>query len=266
MTNNEELNFPFVNRKMLDFEQGATFSLLVNTISATSTASSLTIQGFTKSGVFKYLCDISAAGGKQEFVFQLPDIPIFISMIQGQSGVAPNNIWAMVRLRINNDTALILMQGYPNPYSSISWPNSQVPDPISRTGAISTLSMPNPAAGAEWSATVGANQRWEITGINCVLTASATVANRRPAIQYRAGGKVYTLIPTLADITAGQAVKLKYFLGAISINDQTGLIQTMPLPHKMTFGGGATISSVTTNLQTDDQYSDIVLILNVFYL
>jgi len=266
MTNNEELNFPFVNRKMLDFEQGATFSLLVDTVSAAGVTSSLTIQGFTKSGVFKYFCDIAAAGGAQQFTFQLPDIPIFISMIQGQSGVSPNNIWAMVRLRINNDTALILMQGYPNPYSSISWPNSQVSDPMSQRGAISTVSVPNPMAGVEWVATVPTRQRWEITGINCVLTASATVANRRPAIRFMAGGKVYTLIPTLADITAGQAVKLKYFLGAISINDQTGLIQTMPLPYKMTFGSGATITSITTNLQADDQYSDIVLILNVFYL
>ena len=92
MTNNEELNFPFVNRKMLDFEQGAIFSLLVTTISPANPPTQLTIQGATKNGPFKCFCDITPVGGKQTFTFRLTDIPIFLSTVQSSITQQQNGI------------------------------------------------------------------------------------------------------------------------------------------------------------------------------
>ncbi len=266
MPDDKELSFPFVNRKMLDFDHSAVFTLLVNTVSATVVATSLTIQGMTKYGVFKYSCGITATGGKQSFTFNLPDIPIFLSVIQEDTSFGPNNVYVMVKLRINNDVAVILTQGYANENSSLSWPSQEVVDPMSKMGALSTIAANNPAAGAEWTRTVGSYQYWEILALHFTLTTSADVANRRPAIKIAGVATTYLTIPTPATITASKAYKINCYKGAIGTDDQIGLIQTVPLPDKLVLGPGAVISTVTTGIQAADQYSDILFTANIFYI
>jgi len=266
MPNDKELNFPFVNRKMLDFESGATFSLLVNTVSAAAIATQLTINGITKDGTFKYLCDLDPVGGKQQFKFRLTDIPIFLSVIQSSTSSGQNNIWIEVKLQVNDDITLTLTQGYPNATESLSWPSQQPIDKISNIGFLQALQVATPAAGEEWTRTIPANEWCEIISVSCKLVTSATVANRRPTIKFSYGGSQFLQIPTPASITASQTSKIFCFRGAIGTDDQVGLIQTLPLPNDLILGPGGIIGSETTNLQANDEYQNIYILLRRFLI
>ena len=259
-------SFPFVTRRMLDFEDGCNFTLIVNTLSATSYASTLTIQGMTKMGAFKYACLIVTGGTVQTFTFKLPDVPIFLSAVEENPDVGPNNVWVIIKLSVNGDVGMILTQGYPSDRIGISWPIQQQINPISNLGANSLLTVTVPAAGAEWTTTVPANQRWEIRSIIFTFTASSTIASRRPGIQIKLPTNVFWSIPAPADILLSQVSTINFYKGAIDINDQTGFRQTAPLPDKIVLGPTTVINSLTTNIQAGDQYSAIRFEIAIFYI
>lgn len=262
----KDLQLPFITRKMLDFGESANFTLIIDTMSASSYTSSLNIQGMTKAGVFKYSCTIETGGALQTFSFKLPDIPIFLSIIEENPNIGPNNVWVIVKLGVNGDVGMILTQGYPSDRIGISWPIQQQVPALAENGANTLVTVAVPAAGAEWSVTIPANQKWEIRSIFFIFTASAVVASRRPGVEIKFPTNVYFSIPTVADVIISQAYTFNFYKGAISINDATGFRQTAPLPEKIIVGASIVINSLTTNIQAGDQYSEIRMEVAIFYI
>jgi hypothetical protein len=250
---------------MLDFEEASSFALTIETVSAVLYSGTLTIQGATKAGVFKYAAKIVPGTFVQSFTFPIADIPIFVSVIQDDVTTGPNNIWAVLKLTINKDVAMILTQGYPSDNSSISWPSQQPINNVSERGAKSTLTGMPAGAGLNWSDTVGVNQFHELLSVRIVFQTGVAVVNRRPALKIVSNGQTRMLIPSAADIPASQIIDLNWIKGAQNLNDATGLRQTMPLCDNLLLGNGDIIGTDITNIQPGDAINEIYLLENVFY-
>ena len=266
MQNDESLGLPFVTRKMLDFENASTFKIVIEITANPSAATSITIQGATKQGPFKFLCEIAAGAPKQSLTFAIPDFPIILSLIQSSTAAFANGIWAMVKLSINGDIVAILTQGYINNSASIAWPEQQREHPLDKFGTLQIQLPAAPAVNTEWTITVPAQQRWEILSIYSRLVTVIAAANRRPILKVTTSGLPHVFIPTPADIVANTQVKVIYQKNALGTIDLTNLIQTVPLPDQLIVNSGDIISSETTNMQGGDRWYDIVIRAGVFFI
>jgi len=258
-----EYGLPYIMRKMLDFESGTSFDLEVITASKLTTL--LEITGMTKEGTFKLGLTTDGLTAAQTTIFNLPDLPIWLTVKTDGITASVNDVFVMVYVRANKTRLQLLCQGFIGQFSGINFPNQVPLSPLQISGNMGRVGIANPAAGAEFSITIPAGEYWKINQIYATLTTDATVASRRPVLALRDIAGTQTRIPSAADITAGQAAKLHWFKGAGVINDATGLYQSMPFPMELLLSPGYIILSATANIQAADQWSAISIYRSIFY-
>lgn len=122
-----------------------------------------------------------------------------------------------------------------------------------------TIVVPNPGAGAEWSASPPAGCTWDVLHIKYVFTTSAVVANRQETITVSDGATTFTRIGY--GIAHAASLGINYYwgrlLGAISAA-LGGAATSYALPELIVPVGGS-ISSSTNNLDAGDAYTGISL-------
>jgi len=125
-------------------------------------------------------------------------------------------------------------------------------------GMLTVVSVANPAAGAEISVTVPANERWELLALLFTFTTSATAANRTPAIQI--GDGTNTAVRVIYHSTIAASIALAMAWATTGSNAYAaGLRSITPLPVGLTMEAGWIVSTSTALIQVDDQYSAITL-------
>jgi hypothetical protein len=122
----------------------------------------------------------------------------------------------------------------------------------------------NPAAGAEWSVTVPANQLWKVTSVTATLVTAVAAANREVSLVTDDGAVITTTSPTglthVASLT--KAYTWIAFLswrgvGAQALNQVTGMGEHwLPAGHR--------IRTVTTNIQAADDWSAPVIVFESY--
>jgi len=123
---------------------------------------------------------------------------------------------------------------------------------------VTTLSVANPAPGADFSTTVTASQVWELQAIRFVLTCSVTVANREVSITLDDGTNVYLKIAATTNQTASQAKGYNFGdLGSAWTSSGAGNFM-LPLGRPLVAAGGRIRSSVQ-NIDATDQLSGIFI-------
>jgi hypothetical protein len=121
------------------------------------------------------------------------------------------------------------------------------------------IDVPNPAAGANWSATASQGGAWLVRGVAMVLTTSAAVANRLVGLQGTEGTDVTFSISASAVQAASLANRYQAFTGATSQAGASGVL-TLGWPNEgLYLPIGCTLSSTTALIDVADQYSAIVL-------
>jgi len=120
------------------------------------------------------------------------------------------------------------------------------------------ITLPKPAAGADFSAKVPSPARWRVQCLQAQLLTDAVAVNRVPhlVITDGQGNSVYNfpspsnqVASTTAQYSAGTTVVSTQFDGAV--------VWVLPYPMKLLQGW--TIGSLTTALDPGDQWSNIVL-------
>ena len=121
---------------------------------------------------------------------------------------------------------------------------------------VSTVVVPNPAAGADWSYAVTALGM--LVAFTAELVTSATVATRTVAINLKdSGGNLIAAAVAPANQAAGQGV---IYQGQTSGQAQAvGAVDIVLFPTGLVLPIGAIISSSTAAIQAGDQWSAIVL-------
>jgi len=114
----------------------------------------------------------------------------------------------------------------------------------------------NPAAGADWLATVPAGHVWRVLGISAQLTTSAAVANRIPFIALGDGVATFWDTPFRDEIAASLSFRYRLFPTAGAIGYESWEFAPMPEVDLMP---GWTVGSSTTSLQAADQWLNIAI-------
>lgn len=187
-----------------------------------------------------------------------------LSVSNLNSGLADNTCFVEVGLQHSSNTGVpqhtIIVQGYVTNLFSLEWPTLSVRggvvNPTRYTPVSATVA--NPAAGAEWTYTVGAGLSYQLETVRFQLVTSATVATRSARIRITDG----TNELFKSDVNATQAASLtqQYYGGAgLAPFTASPTVFMVQIPVGMVLGGGWTVGSNSLNLQVADQYSGIFL-------
>lgn len=127
-------------------------------------------------------------------------------------------------------------------------------------GVVYSVSVANPAPGADWSYALPAPAR--LKAAVAQLTCGAAAANRVPQFYFGATNVGVNLPLLPAVLTATQVAVVNAFPGAgapAEVSPSAGLYYgTVGIPDVM-LPTGATVNSATTNIQAADQWGGIVL-------
>lgn len=118
-----------------------------------------------------------------------------------------------------------------------------------------------PIAGAEFTAQVPGGTVWELLSVFGILTTSATVANRMPALIVRdADGVQLERISASTNEAASTTVSWWWGVGLGAENTSNGISTPLPTP-PIPMQAGWTLTSSTANLDATDAWSKVVLIV-----
>lgn len=128
-----------------------------------------------------------------------------------------------------------------------------------RQRLVKPVAVTQPALGAEWSVQVPANAYWEVVFLSQVFSTSAVVANRGAhVVGGGTDGRVLRVPPAAVQAASAGSLLVYSQAGAsYSAGGVTGGTE-IPLP-VVTLPPGATLGSLTVNLDVGDQYTSIVL-------
>lgn len=252
MPSEEFSNLPFITRKMLAFEHGAKFQLLVSYV--TSNVETVRITGSTREGPFTF--DIPLAAGVQtgSSYFGIPDIPLWIAAGPLTAGTEPSGCHLDVSLYINETITCGLCMGNATSNTFLVWPNPAPPTPLQLRGEVLKVTGTDPAANVEISETMNAQTYCKLKSIRFTLVTDANVANRRVELQIKDSASALLSLPAIADQVAGTTVIYTWGEGLPTISDATGLKQQMSLPADFVIPPSGVITTVTKNRQATDNF------------
>lgn len=258
-------SLPFVHRDMLDFESGATFGLRIQ--SRSSISDRVTIRGATRAGTFVLQHTTDLNGGLQEETFNLPDLPIWVSVVDNATAYLRGELYVNVDLIVNGDPVHSLLAGYTYSGLSLSWPpiNSTPPEPTQ--GALVTVTSANPAAGVELSHTVPAGQYWKVRAIRFTLVAAAAAASRFVHLQFKdaSGNIIYDCVSNTAQIIS-ETKTYACFPNNAGGNPTDGGIIYLPIPSEIILTDDFTINTLTTALNAGDNFGTMVIHIERYFM
>jgi len=150
----------------------------------------------------------------------------------------------------------VLCAGYLTTSQGMSWPDRQPMQSAEGPGWPLSISVGNPAAGADWTYTLPTTQRLDVYGVHALLTTSATAGTRTVTLKVTDGANTLFLI----DATNTQAISLAYdytMYPSSFAGGSAGTHQYIPLPEPLVLMQGWTIGTTTANISATDQWSAI---------
>ena len=184
-------------------------------------------------------------------------------MFLGVSGTITQRGMCYAQVWMTNDpqssgAISLLAQGYIYIGSPLILGVYVEPGPASGHGNVRTISLGNPAAGAEY-VTIGVptGTLWKVRTFQGTLVAAAVAVNRKPVLSYDDGTNVFLRSSPGGVATTGQTVQFSGGIGQspTDVNDTASLAGdtiSWGLPDCVIVAGGD-ISFLTLNIQgTDD--------------
>jgi hypothetical protein len=131
-------------------------------------------------------------------------------------------------------------------------------------GALVREEFAAPAAGKPWKVTIPAAYLWRIVSLRVVLTSSAQAANRSPGVAILDNrGTIYYEAVAAQVLPAAQKVGVSVVESPTLITSEKDVPQVLAIP-EMLFEPEFVLEGVTTNLQTEDQFSAVQVLAEQF--
>ena len=149
----------------------------------------------TREGVFMFTYTPPNTGAANPVLLGIPDIPMYVSVIDRDGDIEPGQCYASLSLFINGDLLYELCSGIIYSGKSISFPPSFAEHPRPNLGFLDSSALPNAAAGSEISLGTSLVQEWHIIWVRFRLVTSSAVADRRVhlSLQSSAGVNLYCI-------------------------------------------------------------------------
>jgi len=153
----------------------------------------------------------------------------------------------------------VLGSRYLTGQDGVTFPGGRQDAPTEGAGWLHTVTISNPAAGADWTQAVPAGARWLVRLVRGTFVTSATVASRNPLLRVQPG----TVLYTVAQGTLTQAASLteSYTWSPTTAGEflNVGAV-TRQLPIDLRLPAAGSVLSLTANIQTTDQWSGLELL------
>lgn len=250
-------NPPFLTRKDLAFQEGKQFGIEINIV--TDRPYIVILRGITKEGPFEYNTVNTATSVNETFFYNIPDIPIMLTVQIKQDGIPVYYGKISAYLTINRSRYGVLIQGNLNGFDTLSWPNQLPLTELQTRGFIRSNTIANPAPGAELSTILSDNGWMRIKAIQFNLTTDATVAVRRVSFvvdPIQLGGLV---MPANVSQIAGTTKTYIFGEGLATIDDAISNIISAPIFNDILLPALSGIKIQVQNIQATDQLSNIKL-------
>jgi len=157
-------------------------------------------------------------------------------------------------------SGIVLVQGYVDEFSYLSWPNSPLVEAGEGAGRMRNI-QPTLAAGANWIAKTTSAQRWEVISVQCRLTTSAAVPARQVTlIPFDALGNSVLRIPCNFTQAASTTLAYDFYNSAAHIQTNTIWV-TAPFPQGLMLDPGMSIQSAVNNLDAGDTWSFVSVLV-----
>jgi hypothetical protein len=162
-----------------------------------------------------------------------------------------------------NTPLLTLLRGFVSTNHPIRYPFSEAGSVAPEPGLVNVFTVANPAAGTDISITVPAGVVLRIQSIKFVLTTSASVATRQVTIAIDDGVNTYFTAASPSTQIASQTVT---YCAAENMQPQAAAagIVMLPLPLTLHALQSHRLRTVTSGIQSGDQFSGIVYYARVF--
>lgn len=250
MENNQDKALPFITRDMLHFSYASRIQLEVRYVARA--LGSINIVGATKEGTFNFKFTTALdLYGSQEW-FNLPDIPIWVSVIDEGETFKEGEVWIKLSLRINDDLMMSYCSGYVHQFKSLSWPSTQMENPSPFKGTVDVTSSADPAAGAQLTYTMDDGVAFKINAITFTLVTDATAANRIVHILF--DPKQNGSFECISSVSQTASTTKKYHcipIGTAGVyTDDNDII--IPIPADLILPGESKIQTTVTNMQAGD--------------
>ena len=259
-------SLPFLTRKMLAFEEGAVFDLEV--LIRDKWYADYKIIGATKEGPFTLLAQGDGSGDEVSYVFNITNVPLFITLTTEDTSVDRTDTYARVFLRINKTRVLKLFAGFIYQRKSLGWPITESDDPVLKIGTFGYGSSADPAAGAEITQTVPAGYLWIVESCAFTLITDATVATRQVHLIIDDGSSTPVMVEALAGATQAANLTRTYRFGKYGSLPVASANLTILglLPNTLILPAGYRIRTVTDNLQAGDNYGKAYIFTQFLYV
>lgn len=156
-----------------------------------------------------------------------------------------------------------LIAGYPGSNCRIGFPQSPPITQLDGRGATRSISVINPAPGADFSQTVPVGADWIVRAVTFQLVSSATVAARQASLAILdAGGNTVLRSAAVGTQAASLTQLYSFFNGATA--DIGVPVVNGGLPNEFHILGNWKIISNTANIQAADQLSAIFVCVEEF--
>lgn len=244
---------PFLTRKMLAFEHAVKVEIRLTIFAFLQTT--LKIKGITREGVFSFTYETLVDGQTHFAKFQIPDIPIFISVTDEGPGSAQGQLNAQLDLLMNGDKILRFGTGYIYTDNDISWPTQNVAEVRGGGGVLVTRGIANPAAGAEISVVTSTYKVTRLRSLRVSLALTAGMSARRAHFRIKDadGILLYEFFGAQDYINGATATYQLQPMGSLN-DDYDNAVEIINIPSDLLLPPLSTIYTVTTNLDVADDW------------
>lgn len=224
------------------------------------------ILGLTPDGPFVFERETTGDLTRETQDFQLPEIPIMVSITTDDTAVVRGDIYAKLELLLNGTPYFVLTSGYVTALSGPSWPNGKIEESTSGRGKTTVITGTDQDAGNEISEAVPSNVLWLLRGLRLRLTTDLNSGTRVVHVVLGDGTN------TFADIIINKTQSLNNsrdytFLGVgDSLDQQEADDLWGSWPNNILLPAGFTIATDTTSFKVGDNWTAPLLYVEQWIL
>lgn len=174
--------FPFLTRDMLKY--GRTVEIGISVTTQNTIEIPLFVTVLTRSGYSTFKATGNGDGEPNTDIFKLDDIPIMVSLSVDSNDCLPGEFYASCELVIAGNILHTLCAGYVYFNKSVSYPTANTEPVINMSGGTFTVTVPDPAAGADLNYPIPSWMRYRIIAMSFDFTTSAAVASRYMKVSF----------------------------------------------------------------------------------
>src|SRR5579864_7991078 len=140
-------------------------------------------------------------------------------------------------------------------------PGDHTPPPgFAGRGGLKLLTTPPPAAGADFSLEVPTGARFQLVGGSATLVTSSHVANRQVYFTVKREGTEVFRVPA-ASLQAATLTYVYQLLPGVAPGTLIGTYPIVQFPWYLALDERMRLTSVTTNIDTTDQWGPVYLLV-----